>query len=109
MFLFLPLNMYFTDGIYYLLYDDWCVAIFSRRKLVQFFTHSRTPFATGPEDTPTMILNRIGEGSISMSGGTLDSVTDLAKVFCNLLLFILFLLRGQVNMESISQWKAIAW
>lgn len=57
------------------------MAILFRRKLMPFFTLSRTPFATGPEDTPTMILNRIGEGSISMSGGTLDSVTDLAKVF----------------------------
>lgn len=47
---------------------------------------SRTPFATGPEDTPTMILQRIGEGSISLSGGTWDNVTDIAKVHILLLL-----------------------
>ena len=47
-----------------------------------FFLHPvrRTPFATGPEDRPEIILQRIGEGSISLTGGTWDNVTDVAKV-----------------------------
>ena len=38
-----------------------------------------TPFASGPEDTPHAILNRIGEGKISLSGGNWDSVSAAAK------------------------------
>ena len=45
-----------------------------------FFSFSRTPFATGPEDTPNMILNRIGEGSINLTGGSWDNISDTAKV-----------------------------
>ena len=43
-------------------------------------THCRqTPFANGPTDTPSDILARIGEGSISLSGENWDSVSSLAK------------------------------
>ena len=43
------------------------------------FYSSRTPFATGPDDDPAKILNRIADGNINLSGGTWDGVTDLAK------------------------------
>lgn len=41
---------------------------------------SFTPFANGPEDTPNEILNRIGNGSFSLTGGNWDTVSDAAKV-----------------------------
>lgn len=41
---------------------------------------SFTPFANGPEDTPNEILNRIGNGHFSLTGGNWDTVSDAAKV-----------------------------
>lgn len=41
---------------------------------------SITPFANGPEDTPNEILNRIGNGHFSLTGGNWDTVSDAAKV-----------------------------
>lgn len=41
---------------------------------------SFTPFANGPEDTPNEILNRIGNGHFSLTGGNWDTVSADAKV-----------------------------
>ena len=40
----------------------------------------KTPFANGPDDTPTDILKRIESGRMSLSGGNWKSVSDVAKV-----------------------------
>lgn len=45
-----------------------------------FSSTSFTPFANGPEDTPNEILNRIGNGHFSLTGGNWDTVSDAAKV-----------------------------
>lgn len=45
-----------------------------------FSLTSFTPFANGPEDTPNEILNRIGNGHFSLTGGNWDTVSDVAKV-----------------------------
>lgn len=68
-------------------YDAAC-DIWSLGVLMYTMLAGRTPFATGPEDTPTMILSRIGEGSITMTGGTWDNVTDLAKDLLRRLLHV---------------------
>lgn len=47
---------------------------------VSFSSTSFTPFANGPEDTPNEILNRIGNGHFSLTGGNWDTVSDAAKV-----------------------------
>lgn len=47
---------------------------------VSFSSTSFTPFANGPEDTPNEILNRIGHGHFSLTGGNWDTVSDAAKV-----------------------------
>lgn len=59
-------------------YDAAC-DIWSLGVLMYTMLSGRTPFATGPEDTPTMILTRIGEGSINLSGGSWDNISDTAK------------------------------
>ena len=38
-----------------------------------------TPFASGPEDSPEDILQRIGKGQYDMNSGNWLSVSDLAK------------------------------
>jgi hypothetical protein len=38
------------------------------------------PFATGPTDTPSVILKRIHESNLSLTGGNWDSVSSQAKV-----------------------------
>ena len=47
---------------------------------MSMFFLRRTPFATGPEDDTNRILTRINDGNISLTGGTWEGVTDLAKV-----------------------------
>jgi len=59
-------------------YDAAC-DIWSLGVLMYTMLSGRTPFATGPEDTPNMILNRIGEGSINLTGGSWDNISDTAK------------------------------
>lgn len=59
-------------------YDAAC-DIWSLGVLMYTMLSGRTPFATGPEDTPNMILKRIGEGSILLSGGTWENISDPAK------------------------------
>lgn len=48
--------------------------------VLSLYCTSFTPFANGPEDTPNEILNRIGNGSFSLTGGNWDTVSDAAKV-----------------------------
>lgn len=44
------------------------------------YVHFRhTPFATGPKDTPEMILARIGQGKFAMTGGNWDLISSAAK------------------------------
>ena len=40
-----------------------------------------TPFAHGPDDSPEMILARIGEGKFPMMGGNWEHVSPSAKVW----------------------------
>ena len=40
----------------------------------------RTPFATGPDDTPSEILKRIGEGDLGLNTGQWSTVSVEAKV-----------------------------
>ncbi|KAG7224147.1 hypothetical protein INR49_019882 [Caranx melampygus] len=47
--------------------------------LLTLWHPSFTPFANGPEDTPNEILNRIGNGHFSLTGGNWDTVSDVAK------------------------------
>ncbi|XP_053644723.1 ribosomal protein S6 kinase alpha-2 isoform X2 [Cherax quadricarinatus] len=42
-------------------------------------SHSQTPFAQGPNDTPEDILQRIGEGKFSLDSGNWVSVSPAAK------------------------------
>lgn len=58
---------------------DAAVDIWSLGVLMYTMLSGRTPFASGPEDTPEQILKNIGGGNIDMSGPSWEGVTDLAK------------------------------
>jgi hypothetical protein len=47
---------------------------------VSNFPSRTTPFANGPDDTPSDILARIGGGAFNLVGGNWESVSTLAKV-----------------------------
>nr|XP_039266644.1 ribosomal protein S6 kinase alpha-3-like [Styela clava] len=59
-------------------YDEAC-DIWSLGVLLFTMLSGYTPFANGPDDTPSDILKRIEAGKFSFSGGTWKSVSDCAK------------------------------
>uniref|UniRef100_A0A665W5Q0 non-specific serine/threonine protein kinase n=1 Tax=Echeneis naucrates TaxID=173247 RepID=A0A665W5Q0_ECHNA len=59
-------------------YDEGC-DIWIKHSPETDFCFAFTPFANGPEDTPNEILNRIGNGHFSLTGGNWDTVSDAAK------------------------------
>ncbi|NP_001296628.1 ribosomal protein S6 kinase 2 beta [Hydra vulgaris] len=68
-------------------YDAAC-DIWSLGVLMYTMLSGRTPFAAGPEDTPAMILTRIGQGNIVLNGGSWDNVTDSAKDLLRKMLYV---------------------
>ena len=48
-------------------------------KIMKMFLLRTTPFASASADTPSDILERIGEGKFSLSGGNWDTVSPQAK------------------------------
>ena len=64
-------------------YDEAC-DIWSLGILLFTMLAGYTPFATGPQDTPQDILQRIGEGRVEMNAGNWQTVSAQAKV-CSLI------------------------
>jgi len=67
---------------------DAAVDIWSLGVLMYTMLCGKTPFASGPDDTPSQILKNIGDGPVDMSSSAWTDVTDLAKDLLSKMLHI---------------------
>ena len=73
--------------------------------LIGFFLRT-PPFISSPNDTPTVILDRIGQGNLDLTSGNWANISNEAKVCLNCLitlnLFMIFL----IFFPEFSPWNA---